>query len=776
VRASRAANEGARENRKAGPVTTRVELIRQTFIAESHELLRAMESALLQLEKTPADAELINAVFRAAHTIKGSSGTVNFDAIVEFTHAMESVLQLIRSGELAIDAALIALLLECGDHVSALLDCLVAGDKDAAFALIDDAGRRLLASLGAYLADSPAAPAPCAAAREDPLNAGGSVASNAWHISLRFGPDVLRHGLDPLSFIRYLSALGEIVAVTTLLDAMPEASLMDPETCYLGMELDFKGPVEKETIENVFDYLREDCVVRILPPHSRVADYIALIKDMPEDETGLGDLLVKSGVLTRRELDEGLNLQRLADEHAGEKRKLGEILVGQGVVQNELIDAALDKQDRIKKNRPPETSFIRVRSDKLDDLIDLVGELVIASAAAGVIAQRAAAPDMIEAASTLARLVEQVRDGALGLRMVPIGETLSRFDRLVHDLSRELGKEVELVLTGTETELDKSMVERIGDPLVHLVRNALDHGIEAPEVRARCGKPPCGRLQLNAYHESGTIVIEVADDGRGLDRKRILARALERNLVAPGQNLSDPEILRLVMEPGFSTAEQVTSVSGRGIGLDVVRRNVEPLRGSVAIDSVEGHGTTISIRLPLTLAIIEGFLVAVGRAAYVVPLEIVVECLELSASDGARVRETGYLNLRGEALPLLRLRDVFEVSDDSTRRENVVVVSYGGQRAGFVVDALLGEFQAVIKPLGKLFERLAGISGSTILGNGEVALILDVPTLVQRAIGSEAAHLRQRVERRSLEPEDSGRQESVVSTGPSRALNARIDE
>jgi two-component system chemotaxis sensor kinase CheA len=739
-------------------MTTRTELIQQTFIAESRELLRAMESALLQLEKAPDDAELINAVFRAAHTIKGSSGTIDFDAIVEFTHAMESVLQLIRSAELRIDNELVALLLKCGDHVSRILDCLVADDKDAAFARIDVSGKQLLESLNAYLGPAnvdPTAPTP---ARDRDANRGGGdgVASNAWHISLRFGSDVLRHGLDPLSFIRYLSGLGEIAAVTTLFDTMPEASLMDPETCYLGMEVDFKGPVDKETIENVFDYLREDCVIRILPPHSKIADYIALLDDMPEDDAGLGDLLVNSGALTRRELEEGLRLQRLLDERGGGKRpehlrKLGEILVRQGVVQNELVDAALDKQHLIKSNKAPATSFIRVRSDKLDELINLVGELVIASAAAGVIAQRAADSDMIEAASTLAHLVEEVRDRALGLRMVPIGETLSRFDRLVHDLSRELGKDVELVLTGTETELDKSMVERISDPLVHLVRNALDHGIEAPEVRERCGKPTRGRLQLNAYHESGSIVIEVADDGRGLDRKKILARAIDRNLVAPGQNLTDQEILRLIMEPGFSTAEQITNVSGRGIGLDVVRRNVEPLRGSISIDSQEGQGTTISIRLPLTLAIIEGFLVAVGRAAYVVPLEVVVECLELSGQGAARIRETGYLNLRGEVLPLLRLRDVFEAPGESGRRENVVVVNYGGQRAGFVVDALLGEFQAVIKPLGKLFERLAGISGSTILGNGEVALILDVPTLVQRAISAEAAHLRQRGEGRQSE-------------------------
>jgi two-component system chemotaxis sensor kinase CheA len=752
-------------------MTTRTELIQQTFIAESRELLRAMESALLELEKAPQDAELINAVFRAAHTIKGSSGTIHFDAIVEFTHAMESVLQLIRSRELSIGDDLIELLLKCGDHVSGLLDCLVADDKDEAFARIDEHGQSLLASLNAYLTPRAGTSVPLSGPEVKRIGA-GTVASSAWHISLRFGPDVLRHGLDPLSFIRYLSGLGEVAAVTTLLDAMPDASLMDPETCYLGMELDFKGSVDKETIENVFDYLREDCVIRILPPHGKIADYVALIKDLPEADSSLGDLLVESGALTQRELEDGLRIQEALHHEAvgkGERSKLGEILVCQGVVQNELVDAALEKQDLIKTHKVREPNFIRVRADKLDELINLVGELVIASAAASVVAQKATHSDMVEAASTLARLVEQVRDGALGLRMVPIGETLSRLDRLVHDLSRELGKDVELLLTGTETELDKSMVEHISDPLLHLVRNALDHGIETPEVRQRCGKPPRGHLHLNAYQESGSIVIEVADDGRGLDRKKILARAMERSLIPPGQALSDQDILRLIMEPGFSTAEQVTSVSGRGIGLDVVRRNVEPLRGSISIASKEGQGTTIAIRLPLTLAIIEGFLVSVGRSAYVLPLEIVVECLELSDRDGTCIRETGYLNLRGEVLPLLRLRDVFEITDEAIRRENVIVVNYGGQRAGFVVDALLGELQAVIKPLGKFFEQLAGISGSTILGNGEVALILDVPTLVQRAITAEAASSSQRIDRPGTTARDNGRgyrHGETVSTGP----------
>jgi two-component system chemotaxis sensor kinase CheA len=706
-------------------------IVQQTYIVESRELLRDMESALLRLEKTPQDADAITAVFRAAHTIKGSSGAVNFDAIVAFTHAMESVLEQIRSGRTAIDGKLIALLLACGDHVSALLDCLAADDRDTAFGRIRERGESLLEDLNDYFVPgAPRLPA-SAAPRVDRI--GATVASGDWHISLRFGRGLLKSGLDPLSFIRYLGSLGKISQVTTVLDAMPDAVAMDPESCYLGMELNFNGAVTKESIEDVFEYLREDCAIRILPPHSAISEYIDLINALPENKTRLGELLVKSGALTQRELDEGLRLQA-----QGTTRKIGEILVGQGAVQDELVNAALEKQDLIKRNKAIETSFVRVRADKLDELITLVGELVIASAGTALAARRAADSDTIEAAATMGQMVEEVRDRALKLRMVPIGETFTRFARLARDVGGELGKEVELVLTGTETEVDKSMVEKIADPLLHLVRNAIDHGIESAELRRERGKPAAGRLHLNAYHDSGSIVIEVSDDGGGLDRERILARAVERGMIAPGHVPGDEEIHRLIMQSGFSTAKAVSNISGRGVGMDVVRRNIESLRGTLSIDSVEGQGATFTLRLPLTLAIIEGFLVGVDKSSYVVPLEMVVECLELSAEERARISESGYINLRGEVLPLLRLREVFEAQGGAGKRENIVVVNYAGQRAGFVVDALLGEFQTVIKPLGRLFERLAGISGSTILGNGEVALILDAPALVQRAVGAEA--------------------------------------
>jgi two-component system chemotaxis sensor kinase CheA len=324
--------------------------------------------------------------------------------------------------------------------------------------------------------------------------------------------------------------------------------------------------------------------------------------------------------------------------------------------------------------------------------------------------------------------------------MVQIGATFSKFQRVVRDVSRELGKDIELIITGGDTELDKTVVERIGDPLTHLVRNSMDHGIESAEVRRARGKPATGRVILNAYHDSGSIVIEISDDGGGLNRERILKKALERGLIEPGHNLSDREIYQLIFEPGFSTVDQVTNLSGRGVGMDVVRRNINELRGSIELDSEEGKGTTIRIRLPLTLAIIDGFLVGVGASSYVVPLDMVKECVELRGEDMAKSTK-GYLNLRGEVLPLVRLRELFDTRETAggPRRENVVVVGYGDMKAGLVVDALHGEYQTVIKPLGPLFSGARGIGGSTILGTGDVALILDVPLLVRVASSHEPA-------------------------------------
>jgi two-component system chemotaxis sensor kinase CheA len=371
-------------------------------------------------------------------------------------------------------------------------------------------------------------------------------------------------------------------------------------------------------------------------------------------------------------------------------------------------------------------------------LINLVGELVIAGANTHLLARQARVAPVVESAANLIRLIEEVRNIALGLQMVQIGSTFQRFQRVVHDVSHELGKEIELHISGGDTELDKSVVEQIGDPLMHLVRNAMDHGIEPVAERLALGKSRHGTVSLNACHDSGSIVLEVSDDGHGLNRDKILARAVEKGIRPAEAVLSDADIYALIFEPGFSTADQISSLSGRGVGLDVVKRNVEALRGEIQVESEPGHGTLVRIRLPLTLAIIDGFLVRVGDERYVIPMDMLVECLEYDGHTRQQSTRQGYLDVRGEVLPVIRLADLFSVRSTRTeRRENIAVVRYGHQRAGLIVDELLGEFQTVIKPLGALFSRLATLSGSTILGSGEVALILDIPGLIHHVMTRE---------------------------------------
>jgi two-component system chemotaxis sensor kinase CheA len=719
------------------------ESAQETFLEESRELLQDMEHALLQLENTPDDADLINALFRAAHTIKGTSGVFSFEHVEAFTHVVENVLEKVRSGQIEIDGNLIAILLRCRDHIEVLVDLAVSGEENLEQD-VKNLGDELRLQLKAYLGEgeseeklqSPSKEIVEKTADIERLGEGRPVETDNWHISLRFNQDVLKSGMDPLSFLRYLRNLGDIVRVTTLCTDMPSMAEMDPESNYLGFEIEFDSDSDKEAIEQVFEFVREDCELHILSPKANVGLYAELIRELPEEDMRIGDILVRSGALTQQELEDALKLQDTVRQEnpSGDdgEPKLGDVLVEQKLVHQEVIDAAVEKQSS-SKERKVSNRWLRVDAQKLDQLINLVGELVIAGAGANLQATRLADEELLESMSGVNRLVEEIRDHALRLRMVQIGETFNRFQRVVRDVSRELGKDIELLINGADTELDKTVVEKIGDPLMHLVRNAIDHGLETAGERQSIGKPAKGKVMLNAYHDSGSIVIEVSDDGRGLDKDKIFKKAVEKGLVDENTNLSEQEIYRLIFEPGFSTASAVTNLSGRGVGMDVVRKNIEALRGTVDVQSEAGIGSTIRIRLPLTLAIIDGFLVGVGESAFVIPLDMVLECIELTELEREETRHQNYINLRGEVLPFLRLRDLFNENDSRIARESIVVVQYGENKAGFVVDELMGEFQTVIKPLGKIFQQLKGVSGATILGNGEVAVILDVPNLVQRA-------------------------------------------
>lgn len=731
-----------------------------TFVIESRELLENMESALLGIEQQPDDPDLINAIFRAAHTIKGSAGLFGLDHLVAFTHAAENVLDEVRSGNLPMTTSLVALFLEVCDQIGTFVDQIAAGlspdgESLQQAALLIDELKRINAEkeevTGSQIVE-----------HESPVTregGGDGVETDNWHISLRFGRDVLRNGMDPLSFIRYLGTFGRIVSIVTLSDDLPPAAEMDPESCYLGFEISYQSDADKESIEGAFEFVQDDAKVRILPPHSRISAYQSLIQSLPEEDMRLGEILLRCGTLTQYELEQALHAQADARGEGSDGNAIGEMLVAQQVVQPAVVEAALQKQKQIKETRAGEAALIRVNADKLDEHINLIGELIIASAGISLSALSSGQAELQEAASILNRLVEDVRDSALQLRMVQIGATFNKFQRVVRDVSKEIGKDIRLEISGADTELDKTVVEKIGDPLTHLVRNSMDHGIEPADVRLARGKPAHGTLRLNAYHDSGSIVIEISDDGGGLPRDKILAKAIERGLIKPDQILSDAEIHALIFEPGFSTAAQVNNLSGRGVGMDVVRRNITALRGSIDIDSREGAGTTMRIRLPLTLAIIDGFLVEVAGSSFVVPLDMVVECVELTREELEAAQGRKQINLRGEVLPFIRLREMFNLgADDSetstpteeacaddeltfllqpVKRENVVVVSYAGQRTGLVVDQLQGEYQTVIRPLGAVFSGLQGLAGFTILGNGQVALILDVPGLVRRVTTSE---------------------------------------
>jgi two-component system chemotaxis sensor kinase CheA len=707
----------------------------QTFIAEGRELLQDMERGLLALERDPEDSETLHGVFRAAHTVKGSAGLFGLDDLVRFAHAMETVLDQLRAGDRALTSELTARLLDCGDHLGALLDQVADGTRTIDAELLRR-GNELMESLGADPAggDREAVGTDAVHAANDLRSVEGGVECDHWHLSLRFGPDVLQNGMDPLSVLRYLGTIGEIVRLELIPDGIPDLDALDPETCYLGCELTLRTDADKQSIEDVFQFIRDSSRIHILPPRSRVSDYIELIRNLPEEDLLLGESLVRVGTLTEQELAQALAGQ--AGGGADEHRPLGEILVEERIVHPPTVEAALEKQRQIREHKARETRLVRVDAEKLDHLIALVGELVIAGASASLLAQQRGDVPMQEAASTMARFVEEIRDGALELRMVPIGETFNRFQRIVRDAGRELGKEIRLSISGSETELDKGMVEKIADPLMHLVRNAMDHGIEPVEMRRKRRKPDAGTVYMDAHHESGVVVIEVGDDGGGLDRDRILEKAIACGRCASDAALTDNEVYDLIFEPGFSTSDEITNLSGRGVGMDVVRRNVEALRGAVEVESNPGEGTTVRIRLPLTLAIIDGFLVGVGGADYVLPLKSVVECIEVT--DGLRIGGSGEgcIDLRGEVLPFLRLRDLFRSEAARARRENIVVVQYGSQRVGLLVDSLKGELQTVIKPLGPIFRHLKGVSGSTILGSGEVALILDVQAMVEGAVRS----------------------------------------
>lgn len=712
-----------------------------TFAEEATELIAHMEEILLRAESGSTVEEDMHALFRCAHTIKGSGGLFGLDEVVRFTHVVENVLDRLRKGDIQFGSELITVLLESQDQISALVNASL-GEGIAADALlrsntlIDKLKPWMLVD-GGIRADT-TVPPPAGL----PAAAGTPVGSPYWHLSLRFARPVFTDGMDPLAFIHFLSSLGRIVHVETLLDTLPTLQDADPEMCYLGFELALDSSASQQDIDNVFEFVLDRSGIRVFPPGTPAETFLRLIDHAAASEPHLPELLLACGALTAQQWQQAQAAQ--AEPAPGPSAAPEPASVEPGPPAHAPADApagadpASSKPRAHEEKKAGEVKSIKVPSDRLDALINRVGELVIAGAGTYAKTARTNCPDLHESASQLLSLVEDIRNMTLALRMVPIGEVFSRFPRVVRDVARELDKEIELVITGADAELDKSMVEKLGDPLMHLVRNAMDHGIEPVAERLAAGKPACGTVGLHAYHESGTIIVEVTDDGKGLDATRILAKAIEKGLVSEGASLSEQEIFRLVLEPGFSTADTVTRLSGRGVGMDVARTNVEAMRGTLDIRSRAGQGTTMRLCLPLTLAIIDGFHIGVGNAHFIVPLDMVVECVELPPEIG----NVDYMALREVAVPFVRLGQMFGEGASTQARPRVVVVYFSGRRVGLVVDRIFGKCQTVIKPLGPLFEHVPCVSGSTILGGGEVAMILDIAELIRDVARREAQQSR----------------------------------
>jgi two-component system chemotaxis sensor kinase CheA len=675
------------------------------FIAEANEQLTNLEDLLLQLEEDPENRSLLDELFRCVHTIKGSAGIFGLSQVVAFTHHVETLLDQMREGEVILNPALNTLLLQCGDAIQHLID--TASNPELDLPEHDQERRVLVNQLQTHTGGVDAAPLPVVA------DTGSSeVKPQAWNVAVAFGSETFRNGMDPLSILSYLESIGSVTDVQCHAIKVPELTALDPESCFISFECMVHTNAGFKKIDSAFSFVRDECELSITTESAPLSPLPTANPDNPSQAVSQPVTAPASaGVAVKTATSTGPIEASSPTEPTGKSSKT-----------------------RAPATQSEESRFIRVQADRLDAVINLLGELVVASAGAEMQARQSRQNSLIEANLNMARLIEEIRNGTLQLRMVPIGEAFSRFRRVVRDTANALGKDVNFELFGGETELDKSMVEKISDPMMHLVRNALDHGLENPEERLAAGKPSQGVLRLSAKHETGSILIQLEDDGRGIRRQKVLERAWERGLVERGVTPSDAEILKLIFAPGFSTADQVTNLSGRGVGMDVVRSNIESLRGSVQINSTEGKGTQINIRLPLTLAIIDGFLVSVGESKFILPLESVVEVIETTSPLlNTRNASQNCVELRGKILPVINLRRMYNISDPLPKRTSTIVVHSGMQYYGIAVDNLMGQHQTVIKPMGRIFKSLQCISGSSILGNGEVALILDIYALGEMA-------------------------------------------
>lgn len=688
---------------------------KQTFLEESDEGLDVLESGLLALDSGTADDEVIHAVFRAAHSIKGGAGTFSLNEIASFTHVMETLLDEMRDGRREISKQAVNILLNSVDVLRELLDAArddvppqmervneVQGQLESILSMSGDAG---------------------ASTDAEVTNAGPDEAQDGsqsgWILKFHPHEHMLRTGNDTVRMFKELASLGDMEMVADVTN-LPEFEHMDPELSYLSWDITLKNnpdksDIDKATIEEIFEWVEDDCDLSIEP---------LLGTGSSEQASDEGDAMAETVAAVEQE--------------PVESEEITPVIATEAIDDTKVTPIA-DKGAQKKKKSSGEGGSIRVGTNKVDTLINMVGELVITQSMLSQMGEDFTM-DKLEALreglAQLERNTRELQESVMRIRMLPISFSFQRFPRLVHDLSQKMNKKIELKMSGEQTELDKTVMEKIGDPLVHLVRNSLDHGIEPTDVRVAAGKSETGTIQLNAYHQGGFIIIEISDDGAGLPKDKLLQKAIDKGLVSAQENISDEKIYDLIFHPGFSTAEQVSDISGRGVGMDVVRKNIKELGGNVDVTTEPGQGTTFTIRLPLTLAILDGQLVRVGDETYIIPLVSIIESLEIEPDNiNSIAGTTEVYKMRDEYIPLVRLYEVFDVQPDSTRLQDclLVVVEGDGGKAGILVDDLLSQQQVVIKSLETNYKRIQGISGATILGDGTVALILDMPGLLSLA-------------------------------------------
>ena len=692
------------------------------FFEESFEALDSMETALLKLDIGAPEPELINTIFRVAHSIKGGSATFGFSGIASFTHSCETLLDELRSGGMQVTTEISNLLLKTVDVMREMLRATqskqpidmqktsdVQFDVEAMIAKKNNAPAKAAAA--------PAA-APAAAANTGTPPA-AAAAERYWEINFRPYPELFARGNDPLRMLRELAELGEL-KVEADLKSLPTFAELDPQSCYLAWQLKLSGDVAEDAIKQVFEWAEGDCDLTM-----KLIDGGATPATAEEPKSAEPAVATAAPAATP------------AADPAPVATPPAPAASGPVAVPTPVKEASVAAVG--------DSGSIRVSVEKIDELMNTVGELVITQAMLSQLGNAIEGPHAEKLRAGLAQLernTRELQESVMRVRMLPISFVFSRFPRMVRDIAQRLGKQIDLKLTGEQTELDKTVLEKIGDPLVHLVRNSIDHGIEMPDARVAAGKPAAGTVHLDACHRGGNIAVEVSDDGGGLNKERILAKAKQRGLVGQNDILTDDQIHDLIFLPGFSTADKTTDLSGRGVGMDVVRRNVKELGGKIELKSEQGKGSRFIITLPLTLAIVDGQSVAVGNETYIIPLISIVESMRLKESSISRLSgRNEVFSFRGDYLPIIRLHELFGV-EPRTRslHEGLVVIAEGdGRRIGLFVDDLLGQQQVVIKSLETNYGRVEGVSGATILGDGSVALILDVTGIITAASMRAAA-------------------------------------